>query len=141
MTVRVRQARPEDADALFQLLRQLATSHEPDRLEFEATLAGCFGDDNVILLVAEDESGLVRGYALTTVHRLLYTDGPAAQLHELIVDESARGHGVGTALLRAVEAQCSNRGARQLTVASRRAAGFYDRHGFTSAAEFLKRTF
>jgi len=65
----------------------------------------------------------------------------SAQLQELVVNASARGLDVGTELVRAVEAECERRGVTQLTVASRRAGGFYDRLGFHESAEYMRRFF
>jgi N-acetylglutamate synthase-like GNAT family acetyltransferase len=90
--------------------------------------------------VAEVE-GAVVGYALTTINTLLYTNGPSAQLQEIVVDDQVHTRGVGTALVRAVEAACEHRGVTQLTVASRRAGGFYDRLGYTQQAEYMRRLF
>ena len=81
------------------------------------------------------------GYALTTVNTLLYTQGLSAQLQEIVVDEGVAASGVGTALVRAVEAACEDAGVVQLTVASRRAGGFYDRLGYTQQAEYMRRVF
>ena len=72
---------------------------------------------------------------------LLATNGPSAQLQEIVVDAAARGHDYGTQLVRAVEAECERRGVTQLTVASRRAGGFYDRLGFHESAEYMRRLF
>jgi N-acetylglutamate synthase-like GNAT family acetyltransferase len=90
--------------------------------------------------VAEVE-GQVAGYALTTVSALLYSNGPSAQLQEIAVDEKVQARGVGTALVQAVEADCEKQGVTQLTVASRRAGGFYDRLGYTQQAEYMRRLF
>jgi ribosomal protein S18 acetylase RimI-like enzyme len=147
--VQIRPARLEDAEAVFGLLGQLATSFEPDRAAFDRTFSDIFQaagaqtstTTETMLLVAEDDDGAVRGYALTSIVPLLYTNGPAAQIHELVIDESARGQHLGSQLVHAIEQECLSRGVRQLTVASRRAAGFYDRLGYHSTAEFLKRTF
>ena len=147
--MQIRPARLEDAEAVFGLLGQLAASFEPDRAAFDRTFADLFQaagaqtstTNETMLLVAEDDDGTVRGYALTSIVPLLYTNGPAAQIHELVIDESARGKHLGSQLVHAIEQECLSRGVRQLTVASRRAAGFYDRLGYHSTAEFLKRTF
>jgi hypothetical protein len=40
-----------------------------------------------------------------------------------------------------VEADCQKQGVTQLTVASRRAGGFYDRLGYTQQAEYMRRLF
>ena len=137
----IRPARPEDSDAVFGLLTQLAQSFHPDRSEFDITFESfAHGDSSTTLLVAEDDGGVVRGYALTTVTRLLYTNGSSAQLQELVVDAAVHGQGIGSALLEATEAECKSHGVKQLTVPSRRAAGFYERLGYRSTADFLKRT-
>lgn len=93
-----------------------------------------------MLHVAEVD-GVVAGYALTTINPLLYTNGPSAQLQEIVVDEDMQTSGVGTALVRAVEKACEEGGVTQLTVASRRAGGFYDRLGYTQQAEYMRRLF
>jgi N-acetylglutamate synthase-like GNAT family acetyltransferase len=138
----VRSARESDADAVFSLLGQLSQSYAPERDAFDVTFASFVADDSYAsLLVAEDAVGTVRGYALTTVTRLLYTNGNSAQLQELVVDAEVHGQGIGSALLEATELECKSHGVRQLTVPSRRAAGFYERLGYRSTADFLKRTF
>lgn len=140
--LKVRSARASDADAVFGLLGQLSQSYAPERDAFDLTFEAFVADDSYAsLLVAEDAVGVVRGYALTTVTRLLYTNGNSAQLQELVVDEAVHGQGIGSALLEATERECKSHGVRQLTVPSRRAAGFYERLGYRSTADFLKRTF
>jgi GNAT superfamily N-acetyltransferase len=94
-----------------------------------------------VVYVSEGPDGALQGYALTTIVPLLATNGPSAQLQELVVDAAARGLDVGTQLVRAVEAECERRGVTQLTVASRRAGGFYDRLGFHESAEYMRRFF
>lgn len=143
MTAVVREARPGDEDALFTLVQQLGHAFTPDRAAYEATLAGYFAGEQpgVLLLVVDDGSDRLGGYALTTIVPLLATNGPSAQLQEIVVDASARGRDYGTMLVRAVEAACEERGVTQLTVASRRSGGFYDRLGFSDAAEYMRRFF
>jgi GNAT superfamily N-acetyltransferase len=120
----------------------LAESYAPDRSAFDATFAVIIDDvDGSLLLVAEDASAQVRGYALTTISSLLYTNGRSAQLQELVVDEQHQGLGHGTALIEELELICRARGVKQLTVPSRRSADFYERLGYHSTADFLKRTF
>ncbi|GAB2459858.1 ribosomal protein S18 acetylase RimI-like enzyme [Conyzicola lurida] len=137
----IRPARADDADAVFGLLNELAESYLPDREAFDLTFdAFASGDANALILVAE-LGGVVRGYVLTTITRLLYTNGSSAHLQELVVESSAQGVGIGSQLVESIERECRARGVRQLTVASRRSAGFYERLGYLSTADFLKRTF
>lgn len=139
----IRAARPGDEDALFALVQQLGHAVTPDRAAYDATLDAYLAGShpNVLLLVVDDGSPRLGGYALTTIVPLLATNGPSAQLQEIVVDEEARGRNYGTLLVRAVEAACEERGVTQLTVASRRAGGFYDRLGFADAAEYMRRFF
>ena len=139
----VRPARPGDEDALWALVQQLGHAFTPERGAYDATLAGYFAGEQpgVLLLVVDDGSARLGGYALTTIVPLLATNGPSAQLQEIVVDEGARGRDYGTLLVHAVEAACEERGVTQLTVASRRSGGFYDRLGFSDAAEYMRRFF
>lgn len=140
----VRRARAEDADAVFDLVQQLGAAFIPVRAAFDVSFAEAVeadDDADTLLLVAEDADGTVRGYAFTTIARLLSTNGASAQLQEIAVDEDARGHDLGTELVHAVEKECIRRGVRQITVASRRAGGFYDRLGYTQNAEYMRRVF
>lgn len=142
MTV-VRRAVATDADAVFDLVRQLGAAFVPVRSAFDESFSSIVAgtDDDVLLLVAENADGVVQGYALTTIARLLSTNGLSAQLQEIAVDEDARGLDLGTALVHEVEAECIRRGVRQLTVAARRAGGFYDRLGYSQNAEYMRRVF
>jgi GNAT superfamily N-acetyltransferase len=144
----IREAVPADASAVFSLLQQLADTYTPDLAAFEKSFAECVsGSTDASIFVAVDGDGdgdgvgAVRGYALITVNRLLHTNGSSAQLQELVVDAEWRGSGLGSALVEHIERVCRERDVKQLTVASRRSAGFYERMGYRSTADFLKRTF
>jgi N-acetylglutamate synthase-like GNAT family acetyltransferase len=137
----VREARAGDEDAIFALVQQLGHAFPPERAAFDATIASYLaGEQPTVLLYVVDDDG-IRGYALTTIVPLLSTNGPSAQLQEIVVAREARGHDYGTQLVQAVEAECERRGVTQLTVASRRAGGFYDRLGFHESAEYMRRFF
>lgn len=58
---------------------------------------------------------------------------------ELVVDDSARGRGIGTALMRAAEEWAVQRGARQITLATSRAQPFYEALGYRPTATYLKK--
>lgn len=141
--VTIREARPGDEDGLFALVGQMGHAFPPIRAAFDTTISSYLAGEqpSVLLYVAEGPDGAPQGYALTTIVPLLATNGPSAQLQELVVDPSARGLDLGTQLVRAVEAECERRGVTQLTVASRRAGGFYDRLGFHESAEYMRRFF
>jgi len=142
-TLNIRSATLGDASSVFEVLQQLhALGYAPDRPAFDEAFAALVADDRTsFMLVAEDAAAAVLGYALTTISPLLHTTGSSAQLQELAVDNSHRGEGVGTSLMEAVERICRERNVRQLLVPSRRSADFYERLGYQSTADLLKRTF
>ena len=140
----VRPATSADADAVFALVQQLGATFVPVRSAFDESYAALLDEgaaEHAFLYVVDDEDGAVSGYALTTVARLLSTNGYSAQLQEIAVDDAVRGQDLGTQLVHAVEAECVRRGVRQLTVAARRAGGFYDRLGYSQDAEYMRRVF
>jgi len=141
-SVQIRSASTDDADAVFELLKQLGTEYAPDRAAFDASFLHAV-DDGVmtLMLVAEQPEGELVGYAFATIAQLLHTNGSSAQLQELVVDSHAQGAGIGTRLVEAVEAECATREVRQLTVPSRGSADFFERIGYRSTADFLKRVF
>lgn len=142
-TLNIRPATLADGSSVFEVLQQLhAMGYAPDRPAFDKAFAALVADDrSSFMLVAQDDAGILLGYALTTISPLLHTSGSSAQLQELAVDGAHRGTGVGTRLMEAVEAICRARNVRQLLVPSRRSADFYERLGYRSTADLLKRTF
>jgi N-acetylglutamate synthase-like GNAT family acetyltransferase len=134
----LRAAEHPDSEAIYGLLQQLAATYPPERASFDEVFPALVDDPDAILVVAE-QHGIVQGYALAVVSLLLHTNGRSAQLQELVVDVDARGNGLGSRLLEQVERECAERGARQLTVASRRASAFYEARGFGVTADYLKR--
>ena len=140
-SVRVRPAVAADHDRVFALVGQLSKAFPVVPEAFRTSFDFALGDEGrTVILVAELDHTIV-GYCLVTMGPLLYTNGLSAQLQEIVVDEETRATGVGTALVHAVEDICRERGVTQLTVASRRAGGFYDRLGYQEAAEYMRRLF
>lgn len=138
----VRTAQLGDEDAIFALVEQLGHAFPPEREAFDSTIASYFaGEQPTVLLYVVEDAGQICGYALSTIVPLLSTNGPSAQLQEIVVADDARGKDYGTQLVEAVQDECRRRGVRQLTVASRRAGGFYDRLGFHESAEYMRRFF
>src|SRR5690606_10776548 len=135
----VRPAERADADVVFTLLAQVGKPYSPDRAVFDVAFGEVIDSDDHLLYVVES-AGIIFGYALTTIVRLLHTNGYSAQLQELVVDTSARSAGAGSHLVSAVERELTARGVKQLTVAIvRGAASFYDRLGYRSTADYLKK--
>jgi ribosomal protein S18 acetylase RimI-like enzyme len=120
---------PELVAAFARLLPQVTPSAPP--LD-EAALREIVRAPHTVLLVARDDGGSVVGSATLVVFRI--PSGLRARLESVVVDQEARGRGVGeaicrAALLRAAEAGV---GAVDLTSMPARAAAnrLYERLGF-----------
>jgi ribosomal protein S18 acetylase RimI-like enzyme len=127
----IRDARPEDAEALARLLGQLGYPAEVDDVARRVErMAKSDGDR---LVVAELDSQVV-GLAGVHVSLSVEYDDPAAKLSAIVVDERHRRRGIGEALVEAAVAEARARGCCLifLTTAERRADAhaFYARLGF-----------
>jgi GNAT superfamily N-acetyltransferase len=116
-----------DAPALACLLGQLGYPADAGAV---ARRMARLGDDR--LIVAEADGGVV-GFAQLHVSQAIESDGDAAKLAALVVDDDMRGRGIGRQLVAAVEAEARARGCVLLyvTTAERRADAhaFYERVG------------
>jgi ribosomal protein S18 acetylase RimI-like enzyme len=129
--VTVRPATRADLGAMGRLGALLVrTHHEYDPRRFipatpateggyASFLGGQLEDPKTVILVAEG-AGRVIGYAYATLESWDYMTlrGPAAVLHDLVVDEAARGNGVGRALLEATLAELEARGAPRVVLST-----------------------
>lgn len=76
-------------------------------------------------------SALERGSDRQVGFARVVTDGATfAWLCDVFVDDSVRGHGIGTALVAAVVAHLDARGLPRVTLATSDAHGLYERFGF-----------
>ncbi|MEU6059550.1 GNAT family N-acetyltransferase [Streptomyces sp. NPDC047097] len=75
----------------------------------------------------EDGSGALLGYA-----RVVTDQATFAWLCDVYVDRTARGRGIGGALVTAVRARLAPLGLRRIMLATADAHGLYARHGFTA---------
>lgn len=140
---RIREASPDDAEALSALSAQLG--YEADATAVAQRLRDIAGDDGGLSLVAESADGRVAGFARALVQHFV-VDEAFVELAALVVDDAARSAGVGTALLAAVEEWARERGYASVHVRSNvireRAHRFYLREGYIEKkrqAVFVKR--
>ena len=135
--VRIRQATAADAQAVFGLLLQFATSYQPSRARFDHTYPLLIVSPSAHLLVAEDDNG-IQGYVYASDTPTLFANGPITEILELYVVESRRRQGIGKSLVNAVVAQARQSNSVEVTVPTRRAGLFYQTIGFEPTAELLK---
>lgn len=111
----IRQAAPQDAPALGRLLTQLGYPTEaleiPDRLEKLYARPGTIA---LVAVMGGEPVGCV------TVHLFpaLHTNEPAAWLTAVVVEETVRGQGVGSALIKRAEEWANERGATRISLTS-----------------------
>jgi ribosomal protein S18 acetylase RimI-like enzyme len=88
------EATPELLEAIHRLLPQLTQARTPPTLEQLAeTVAG-----QTLLVARNDEDGAIIGTLTLIVYRV--SSGLKARIEDVIVDGSARGQGIGDALVR-----------------------------------------
>lgn len=127
----IRAARTYDAAAIAALGAQLG--YAASRQQIATRLAGIEAEPASRVLVAEDAHGRLVGW-LHVAARTQLTEEACAEILGLIVDESARGSGIGAALLHAAEEWSRGCGCTRVRVRSRdtreRAHRFYAREGY-----------
>lgn len=124
----VEQVTDEVVEALARLVRQLSASAPPvQRQDVEAVVSS----DSTRLLVARNADGIVGSLTLVIVS---IPTGIRAWIEDVIVDERARGSGVGTLLTREAVTLARQAGARTVDLTSRpsrkAANALYQREGF-----------
>jgi ribosomal protein S18 acetylase RimI-like enzyme len=114
--------------SLARILPQLSSSPPPTALE----VAEILSDPDSYLFIARVDGRIVG--SLTLVMFRIPT-GLKAWIEDVVVDDAARGHGVGELLNRAALAKAAQRGAKAVSLTSRptreAANRLYQRIGFT----------
>jgi ribosomal protein S18 acetylase RimI-like enzyme len=124
MDMNIRLAQPLDLPALGRLGAQLVRLHHAfDRDRFMAPagdieagyqwfLGTQLDEPDVVIFVAE-QAGTVVGYAYAGLEPLSWKElrDPAGFIHDVVVDESARGQGIGERLVEAAAAWLEEHGA------------------------------
>ena len=125
----IRSATSADADAVFALVQQFATSFRSHRDAFDLGLRELLSDGSAWIAVAERGDEIV-GYGLGFDHATLFAGGRVAWLEEIMVQQEHRRQGLGARLVAAFEHWATNRGAKLVALATRRATPFYAALGY-----------
>jgi GNAT superfamily N-acetyltransferase len=134
----VRQAQASDLEAVFGLCVGFATSFVPERAAFERAFRSVIEATEARMLVAAVDDRVV-GYLLGFEHQTLFANGPVALVEELAVEDEFRRRGVARGLIAVFESWAIERQCRYVSVATRRAAGFYEAIGYEGSAEFYRK--
>lgn len=131
-SITIRSANAGDAAALSLLLGQLG--YPSDAEEIPERLEKLYARPGSTVLVAETANGEV--IAAVTVHlfQALHTTEPTAWLTAVVVEENARGRGIGAEIVQYAERWAVERGANKISLTSatrrQRAHEFYKDHGY-----------
>jgi len=127
----LRTLRIDDAPAAAALAGQLG--YPTTDVQMERRLAGLLGSEADGLFGAFDAAGRMLGWIQVQERRTLERD-PYAEICALVVEEAARGRGIGAALVEGAERWAAGRGLRTIHVRSNvrreRARRFYERLGY-----------
>jgi GNAT superfamily N-acetyltransferase len=134
----VRAALPQDESSVFCLALDLAMSYRVERSSFSHAYACVLASADMHLAVA-CESNEVVGYVLGTSHPAFYANGNVAWVEEIMVAEGHRGKGTGKSLMDHFEAWAKTRECRLVSLATRRAADFYQAIGYLESAAYFRK--
>jgi ribosomal protein S18 acetylase RimI-like enzyme len=143
MSVQIRRAASDDAEAIMALMPRLAAFDVPesrnpvdlwrsDAAMFQRWLDGEAAE--CLVHVAVDDAQKILGFTLVSLRPELLSHEPSAHLEAIAVGEDAEGMGVGQALLAAAESEAQAHGARTITLhvfaVNARAREFYEKSGY-----------
>ncbi len=137
--ISIRRAKVDDVPSVKSLARLLATTFSIDDEVFNKLFNRLIDNDDARILVSTDELGVINGYLLGFVHDAFFANGTVAWIEEMYVSETARRNGIGRALEREFEAWASDRDAKLIALATRRAASFYLAAGYEEYAVYFRR--
>jgi ribosomal protein S18 acetylase RimI-like enzyme len=140
LSLGVREAEPEDVEAIMDLVGQLGY---PSQAHAVAGRLERLAADAASWVFVAVRDGRVIGVVSAHVMTILERDDPIARVTAMAVDESARESGVGSALLERVEAVARAEGCDTIDLTTRYeregAAAFYRRRGFQDTSlRFVK---
>jgi len=116
LPLKVRPATSADATALSRLLGQLGYPTDP--AEIPQRIEKLYARPGTTVLVAEGGQGDVVGVVTVHLFQTMHASEPVAWLTTLVVDEKARGRGIGSALVERAEDWAIQHGARRMSLTS-----------------------
>ncbi|HVP58511.1 MAG TPA: GNAT family N-acetyltransferase [bacterium] len=140
----VRDAEPQDASVIAGLISHLAAAMGEASPVTEAYVAKYLASPGSRALLAE-VGGKAVGLLTYSVRPDLYHAATTCLIEELVVVETMRGQGVGTALLEELFSRLTALGCAEVSVTTlpdnADAIKFYKDHGLTDEAIFLEKHF
>jgi GNAT superfamily N-acetyltransferase len=142
--ITVRSATPDDTAEILRIIRQLAVFEKSPGtvvISEDVLRADGFGDNRRIEVLLAEADGRVCGTVVLYHAYSSWAGAPTLTVHDLFVEEDARGVGAGRALLSAAAKLASERGCCRMDVNvlawNTAARKFYETLGFTHIDEWL----
>lgn len=136
--IQIRAAQAKDADDLFQLAKEFATSFAARKSAFEVSFKRLLATSDACVAIAECEEKII-GYILGFDHDTFYANGRVAWTEEIMVHTDFRRKGVGKSLMEHFEKWARARDAKLIALATRRAASFYKSIGYEESAVYFRK--
>lgn len=141
--VRLRRATEADGDAIVELMAELGYPSTP-RVAVLATLRKVLDTPSMAVYLAEMGAGIPAGLIHCSHRPQIHLGGTCVAIDALVVAADARGHGIGTRLLKRARAYARYHKAVRVEVHTNRGResyrrGFYPAHGFVEANSSLFR--
>jgi ribosomal protein S18 acetylase RimI-like enzyme len=140
--IQIHEAGPGDAAAIPRLIHELAATYGEVSPLTEAYAREYLAAPGCHVLLAE-RTGQIAGLLSYSLRPNLYHAGPTALVEELVVAETARGSGVGSALLKHLLAHLAAGGCTEVSVSTMSenegAKRFYRAHGLVDESVLLEK--
>ena len=117
MTIKIRNAEPDDLDLIIGFIRALAEYEKlADAVNLDRALldAHLFGKSPMAEVLIGEIDGIARGFALFFHNFSTFEGKPGIYLEDLFVEPDARGSGLGKALLARLAQLAMERGCARL---------------------------
>ncbi len=135
MSVTIRFATPDDADAISRLFTSLGHPAGPEAVAARLERFAALGEDALVAV----ENGEVVGVVALSVMPTLHRPTAVGRMSVLVVAESLRGRGIGRLLVAASEARLRDRGCALVEVTSNMRRG--EAHAFYEALGYERTSF
>ena len=143
MDIMIREAESRDISVIVQLIQELGT--DTDRSPLTETFMTQYLDSPTSTILLAETQGNVIGLLSYSLRPDLYHAANSCLIEELVVQESMRGKGVGSALLGELLSRLSSRNCAEVSLAvmpdNTGAIRFYKLHGLTEEGLLLERHF
>lgn len=137
--VTCRPARGTDRAAIWDLVQEFAASPTPEAHSFSTIFDESVDDPTNLILVAETEQHDVVGYLLAHLRPTFHADAPVCWVEEVMVTQLLQGSGIGRSLMTGAQDWARENKAAYVSLATRRADGFYLALGYEESAVFYRR--